>query len=95
MLNAPFPVSWTANTSQGRMVGDYISTSWIGTKAFGAFSLASQPTGTAFNQRIFVPSGGVSASSFPNPSVQEKAFSDNGARNANLRSVVHRARKAR
>jgi len=92
-LAGPFPVTWTADTSQGRMVGDYISTSWIGTRAFGAFSVASQPTGTVFNQRIFVPSGGVSASSFPNPTIQEKAFADNGARNANLHSVVHRARK--
>jgi hypothetical protein len=75
------------------MVGDYISTSWVGTKAFGAFAVANAPAGTVFDQKIFVPSGGVSASSFPNPTVVEKAFSDNGARNANLHSVSHRARK--
>jgi len=92
-LADPFPVDWAPDTSQGRMVGDYISTSWVGTNAFGAFAVANAPTGTVFDQKIFVPSGGVSASSFPNPTVQEKAFSDNGARNANLHSVSHRARK--
>ena len=69
------------------------ASSWVGTKAFGAFAVANAPSGTVFDQKIFVPGGGVSASSFPNPTVQEKAFSDNGARNANLHSVVHRARK--
>jgi BNR repeat protein len=93
-LAGPLQSAWLANTNQGRMVGDYISTSWVGTQAFGAFSVANEPTGTVFDQNISVPAGGVSASSFPNPTSVERAFSDNGARNANLHSVVHRARKA-
>ena len=92
-LAGPFPVTWTADTSQGRMVGDYISTSWVSSQAFGAFSVAGQPSGTVFDQKIFVPSGGVSASSFPNPTVKEQAFADHGATHSNLHSVVHRARK--
>jgi len=92
-LAGPFPVAWTPDTSQGRMVGDYISTSWIGSKAFGAFAVANAPTGSVFDQKIYVPTGGVSASSFPNQSRKEQSFSDNGARHANTRSVIRRARK--
>jgi hypothetical protein len=61
-LAGPFPVTWTANTSQGRMVGDYISTSWIGGRAFGAFAVADPPTGSVFDEATYVPTGGVAAS---------------------------------
>ncbi len=58
----PFPVSQTPNTSQGRMVGDYISTSWIGGKAIGAFAVAKAPSGGfAFDQGIYVPTTGFTA----------------------------------
>ena len=93
LTDEPFPVTWAADTTQGRMVGDYISTSWVGSQAFGAFAVANEPSGTVFDEQIYVPTGGVSASSFPNQTLRERAFSDNGARNANLRSVAHRARK--
>jgi hypothetical protein len=92
-LTDPFPVAWTPDTSQGRMVGDYISTSWVGSKAFGAFAVAKQPTDSVFDQKIYVPNGGVSANTFPNQRVREQSFSDNGARHANTRSVIRPARK--
>ena len=39
------PTTWLANTSQGRMVGDYISTSYGSDNlAHGVFATASQPT---------------------------------------------------
>lgn len=57
----PFSVSLCPDTSHGRMVGDYISTSWIGGRAFGAFAVAQAPSnGYAFDQAIYVPSGGMS-----------------------------------
>src|SRR5215211_5808961 len=94
VLAGPFPVAWTPDTSQGRMVGDYISTSWIGSQAFGAFAVAdAAPVGTVFNQKIYVPAGGVSATTFPNARVSQQSFSDNGARRANTRSVIRRARR--
>ena len=43
-------MSWIANTSQGRMVGDYISTSFVGVNAVGVFSSASAPIGSTFQQ---------------------------------------------
>jgi hypothetical protein len=46
-------ISWIANTNQGRMVGDYISTSFTGDgKAHPVFSLAKAPTGSVFSQRL-------------------------------------------
>jgi hypothetical protein len=42
---APFPTTWVATTSQGRMVGDYISTSYGSDNlAHGVFSTATAPT---------------------------------------------------
>jgi len=59
----PFSVSLVPNTTQGRMVGDYISTSWMGGRAFGAFAVAKPPTGGfAFDQALYVPAGGLTAS---------------------------------
>jgi hypothetical protein len=43
-LTGPMTLSWLPDTDQGRMVGDYISTSFSGGKAFGVFSVANMPT---------------------------------------------------
>jgi hypothetical protein len=43
-IAGPMTLSWLPNTSQGRMVGDYISTSFVGGPAFPAFAVASAPT---------------------------------------------------
>jgi len=65
----PMTLSWLPNTSQGRMVGDYISTSFVGGPAFPAFAVASAPSSggsdcaTATpncNQPTFTVKGGVS-----------------------------------
>jgi hypothetical protein len=64
----PFSVSLTPNTSQGRMVGDYISTSWLGGKAYGAFPVALAPSGGfAFDQALYVPAGGLTRSAATAP----------------------------
>jgi hypothetical protein len=59
-LAGPMTLSWIANTSQGRMVGDYISTSVRnGANAYPTVAVASAPTGGTFNEAMFVPSGGL------------------------------------
>jgi hypothetical protein len=58
-LVGPFAVTLCPNTTQGRMVGDYISTSWDNGKAFGAFAVCQTPSGAAFNEPIYVPTGGL------------------------------------
>jgi hypothetical protein len=68
-LAGPMTLSWLPNTNQGRMVGDYISTSFVGSPAFPAFAVASAPTSggsdcfTATpncNQPTFTIKGGLS-----------------------------------
>jgi hypothetical protein len=48
----PMTLSWIANTDQGRMVGDYMSTSFTGDgKAHPVFAMAKPPTGSVFSER--------------------------------------------
>jgi hypothetical protein len=59
-LAGPMSLSWLPNTSQGRMFGDYISTSVLsGGNAYPILSIAGAPSGSTFNQAMFVPSGGL------------------------------------
>lgn len=56
----PMMLSWIPNTSQGRMFGDYISTSVRqGGNAFPIMPIASAPTGTTFNMGMFNANGGL------------------------------------
>ena len=50
-VSGPMNLSWIAETSQGRMVADYISTSFAGGYAFPVFVIAKPPTGSVFSER--------------------------------------------
>jgi hypothetical protein len=54
-------LSWLAGTTQGVMVGDYISGSFVNGKAHPVFAVASAPTGTVFGEAMYSPSGGLAA----------------------------------
>lgn len=57
---ASMSLSWLANTSQGRMVGDYISTSVPpGGRAWPTIAVATAPSGGLFNEAMYVPTGGL------------------------------------
>ncbi|MBV8980890.1 MAG: exo-alpha-sialidase [Acidimicrobiia bacterium] len=43
LSSAPMQNKWLANTSQGRMVGDYISTSYVSGHPVGVFAVATAP----------------------------------------------------
>ncbi|MCW2884506.1 MAG: hypothetical protein QOE54_4631 [Streptosporangiaceae bacterium] len=58
-LAGPMNLSWISNTSQGRMVGDYISTSISGGKAWPVLAVANAPTGSTFDEATYVPTGGL------------------------------------
>jgi hypothetical protein len=59
----PMTVTWLASTTQGFMVGDYISTSFNSTGvAHGVFAVAAAPNGSVFNEAMFTQSAGFSAS---------------------------------
>jgi hypothetical protein len=56
----PMTLSWLANTSQGRMVGDYISTSVPnGGRAWPTIAVATAPSGGLFHEAMGVPTGGL------------------------------------
>jgi len=59
-IAGPMSLSWLANTSQGRMVGDYISTSFVGGPAFPAFAVANPPAGGVFDEATYTVKGGLS-----------------------------------
>jgi hypothetical protein len=52
-LAGPIALSWIASTSQGRMVGDYISSSFTGGGVRPAIAVASAPSGGLFNESMF------------------------------------------
>ena len=64
-LAGPMNLRWLPNTSQGRMVGDYISSSFVGSAVFPAFVVASAPSSGAdcatatpnCNQPMFTATG--------------------------------------
>jgi hypothetical protein len=45
--------AWMADTSLGRMLGDYVSVSWARGRPVPVWSLASAPSGAPFRQAIF------------------------------------------
>jgi hypothetical protein len=56
----PMTLSWIPNTSQGRMFGDYISTSIrAGGNAFPIIPIAAAPSGSTFAMGMFAPTGGL------------------------------------
>jgi hypothetical protein len=58
---APMSLSYLASTNQGRMVGDYISTSFSGGQVFGAFAFANPPTDGLFDEAMYTVAGGLTA----------------------------------
>jgi hypothetical protein len=59
-IAGPMTLSWLPNTSQGRMFGDYISTSVRpGANAFAVVPIAFAPSGGLFNCNMHVPTGGM------------------------------------
>jgi hypothetical protein len=53
-LNAySMPPFWMADTSLGRMLGDYVSVSWVRGRPIAVFSLAFEPIGGLYRQSIF------------------------------------------
>jgi hypothetical protein len=59
-IAGPMTLSWLPNTTQGRMFGDYISTSLLnGGRAWPVLPVATAPTGSTFHVPMVVPTGGM------------------------------------
>ena len=85
-IAGPMTLSWLPNTTQGRMVADYLSTSFVSSPAFPAFAVASAPTSggadcsTATpncNQAIFTVQDGLSVGGSSNLANNQITVSSN------------------
>jgi hypothetical protein len=52
------PLAWIANTGTGRMLADYVSTSWVGGRPVPVFALAAEPGAGLLRQAIFATTRG-------------------------------------
>ena len=89
MIAGPMSLAWLPDTFSGRMVADYISTSYVGGKPFAAFALARANSGAVFDEAIYtttqaLASSVMSAEALRSTSKNEKpvpsAKSDHGRR---------------
>jgi hypothetical protein len=79
-VDGPDTLSWIANTTQGRMVGDYISTSFAGPNAVPVWSGASAPSGT-FLQHSYANQFAVTAAQeYPAVTAADPVLSTSGDR---------------
>ena len=92
MLAGPISPSWIADTSQGRMVGDYISTSFLGSTAQPVFVIATDPAGGPFNELAATPTTGLPATGGSTPPIGASAavVAPKGSSNGALHKVGHR-----
>ena len=68
-LAGPMMLSWLASTNQGNMVGDYISTSIVGSGvAFPVFEVAKAPVGSTLNEATYTVKGGLPVTAGANSS---------------------------
>jgi len=70
VLFGPMELTWLASTDQGYMVGDYVSTSFVGgntlmSTAFGVFATATANSGSAFREDMATPTGGFKVGQTP------------------------------
>jgi hypothetical protein len=59
LTTAAMNVTWLANTDEGYMVGDYIATAFIGSRAFPVFAYATAPVSGVFSEATYTVSGGL------------------------------------
>jgi hypothetical protein len=53
LTSEPVHSNWLADTGLGRMLGDYISTSWVGAKPIPVLPLASPPARGSYREQIY------------------------------------------
>jgi hypothetical protein len=72
-IGGPMQLSWLPSTNQGSMVGDYISTSFLGTQAVTVVAIASSLSGSSYNQSMYEATEGVSGGQSMTPAVETPA----------------------
>jgi len=75
LTSTPMDLTWLANTTQGRMVGDYISTTFANGNAFPVFAVATAPSGGVFNEAMFTISVGLTITGGTRPATSNHILS--------------------
>jgi len=91
-LAGPMTLTWLPNTTQGYMVGDYISSSFAGSTAHPVFAVANANSGTVFDQGMYTPASGVrsAAGRLATTSVDDHPVPDAAADHAASRAPLTR-----
>lgn len=76
-IAGPMALAWLPNTTQGFMVGDYISTSFAGAPAYPAIAVANPPSGSVFDEATYTVRGGLSVSGSVNSARDQTDASTN------------------
>jgi hypothetical protein len=91
-LAGPFSVSWIPNTSDGVMVGDYISTSFVNGAARSVFAVANAPSGSVFDEAMYTTTsplvGGAAVAAASSAGAPNVPYSPNAILPA--ASITHR-----
>ena len=74
LTSSAMNLTWLAHTTDGYMVGDYISTSFSDGKAFPLFITASAPNGTQFNEALFTETTGLTIAGGADQATTEHAI---------------------
>jgi hypothetical protein len=76
-IAGPMSLTWLPNTTQGFMVGDYLSTSFAGGPAFPAIAVANAPSGSIFDEATYTVKGGLSVSGSATAAVDQTSAGSN------------------
>jgi hypothetical protein len=88
-LAGPMALADLANTNQGFMVGDYISTSFAGTNAVSVFALAHAKSGSVFDEAMYATTQPVTSENFyPLQVMDDPVLSAHGDRLLVSRQII-------
>jgi hypothetical protein len=86
-ISQAMSLSWIAASSQGRMVGDYISTSFAGGTAHPIFAIAKPPVGGVFNEQAATATFDVTTAPSVKAARGKPVFHPGKSRPARLRTA--------
>lgn len=88
-LAGPMKLTDLASTSQGFMVGDYLSTSFVGARAATVFAVAKPKSGSVFDEGMYASRPAAAAALFPQRvAADEAVLSPRGDRTRPNRPLV-------
>ena len=88
-LAGPMSLSWLPSSFSGKMVADYIMTSFANGKAYGFFAVAKAPSGSTFDQAIYTTQSGMDLLAAQARKSSAGEMPVLGTSNSRIRTAVH------